>query len=75
MKILIISYGYPRVNALKRNLSSIRQKLYRLMVYEVIFVSIDLRSIRRKRKLGKHWTEKEGIPLLIIPFRWEDSLT
>jgi len=65
MKILIISHGYPQTNAPLNGIFEFDQaKALKAYGHEVIFASIDLRSIRRKRRFGKHWTKKEEIPII-----------
>lgn len=78
MYILVIAGGYP---SCKTPLSGIfefdQAKALRDLGHKVIFVSIDMRSLRRFRKWGKSHFFQEGIeiynislPLGSVPARW-----
>jgi glycosyltransferase involved in cell wall biosynthesis len=65
MKILIVSEGYHKT---KDDLNGIfefdQAKALKDIGHDIIFASIDFRSIRRKRKLGLYWDTKDGINIL-----------
>ena len=65
MKLLIISGGYPTKEYPLNGVFAFDQaKGLKEFGHEVLFVSIDLRSIRRKRKFGKNWTTKDSINII-----------
>lgn len=67
MYILIVARGYPNKNNPLRGIFEFDQaKALQSFGNKVIYISLDLRSIRRKRKLGKYWTVVEGINILDI---------
>ncbi len=67
MHILIVSGGYPQIRAPLLGIFAFDQAKALLQFgYHVTFVSIDLRSIRRKRKLGLSKTQKEGVNIINI---------
>lgn len=64
MFILIVSGGFPQKNAPLLGVFEFDQaKALQSFGHKIIFISIDLRSFRRKRKIGFYWTKKEGIQI------------
>jgi L-malate glycosyltransferase len=62
MKILIIAGGYPSIHYPMNGIFEFDQaKAIADMGNKVIFASVDLRSIRRKRRWGFEKFEKEGV--------------
>ncbi len=67
MKILILARGYPNPNSPLRGVFEFDQaKALKDFGHQVIYVSLDLRSIRRVRKWGRQWLVSEGIDVLNI---------
>ena len=65
MKILIVSDGYPENDSSLSGIFAFDQaKALRDFGHEVIVASIDLRSLRRRRKLGMFWDKKQGIDIV-----------
>lgn len=65
MKILVVSGGCPSEKYPLNGIFEFDQaKALKEFGHEVLFVSIDLRSIRRKRKLGKSWLRKNDIDIV-----------
>ncbi len=69
MYILIVSRGYPTSENPLRGIFEFDQaKALRDAGHKVVFLSVDLRSIRRKRKLGLYQTKVEGVDIVNISF-------
>lgn len=69
MYILVVSRGYPTPKNPLRGIFEFDQaKALRDAGHKVVFLSLDLRSIRRKRKLGLYQTNAEGVDILNISF-------
>lgn len=69
MKVLIISSGYPTEKYRGNGIFEFDQaKAISRLGHDVIFVSIDLRSLRRWRKWGFEKFEKEGILVYGVNF-------
>ena len=65
MKIQIVSDGYPtKEYPLNVVFAFDQAKALKDYGHEILFVSIDLRSIRRKRKFGEYWTSKDNIDIV-----------
>lgn len=65
MKILIVSDGYPENDTSLSGIFAFDQaKALKAFGHDVLFVSIDLRSIRRKRKFGLSWIKKDEISII-----------
>jgi len=81
MYILIVARGFPKINDSLQGIFEFDQaKALHHYGHKVVYLSLDLRSFRRKRKLGKYWTKIDdidifniSIPLGKIPtkFRYE----
>ena len=62
MRIFIVARGYPtKENPILGIFEFNQAKALKAMGHEVIYIAVDLRSIRRKRKLGYKSFIKEGI--------------
>jgi glycosyltransferase involved in cell wall biosynthesis len=69
MFIVIVSRGYPSSNSPLRGIFEFDQAKSLLgFGHKVVFVSLDMRSIRRKRKLGKSHFIREGIEVFNFSF-------
>lgn len=67
MYILIVARGFPQINNPLQGIFEFDQaKALKSIGHKVVYLSLDLRSIRRKRKLGKYWTIMDGINILNI---------
>lgn len=67
MLILIIARNLPTLKYLTHGIFEFDQaKALKSYDHKVVLVSLDLRSFRRKRRLGKYWSVKEDIPVLNI---------
>lgn len=67
MKILIVSRGCPTEKYPLNGIFEFDQaRALKNAGHDVIFVSIDLRSIRHWRKWGKHKFVKDGVPVIEI---------
>lgn len=67
MYILIVSGGHPSERYPTNGIFAFDQaKALKNQGHKVVFLSVDLRSIRRKRRFGKSWTNREGIDILDI---------
>ncbi len=65
MKILVVCEGYPQTKTSLRGVFAFDQaKALHQLGFDVLLVSIDLQSIRRRRKLGMYWDEKEGVRIV-----------
>lgn len=62
MKVLVIARGYPTDRYRLNGIFEFDQaKALAKLGHEVLFLSLDIRSIRRIRKFGTHEIEKEGV--------------
>lgn len=67
MFILIVARGYPKNNNDLNGIFEFDQaKALHKYGHKIVFVSLDLRSFRRKRKLGKYWKTIHGIDIINI---------
>lgn len=65
MRILILSGGYPTSNTPLNGVFAFDQaKALKSLGMDILFVSMDLRSIRRKRKFGLYWDKKDGVDII-----------
>lgn len=65
MRILIVCDGYPENDSSLSGIFAFDQaKALRDLGHQVIVASIDLRSLRRKRKLGMFWDKKQGVDII-----------
>lgn len=69
MKILIISRGYPTKKYPMHGIFEFDQaKAIAALGHDVIFITVDIRSLRRFRKFGIEKTEKSGIKIYGINY-------
>jgi L-malate glycosyltransferase len=69
MYILVISRGYPSPDNPLRGIFEFDQaQALRDAGHKVVFLSLDLRSVRRKRKLGLYQTQVEGVDIVNMSF-------
>jgi len=69
MFILIIARGYPKKNQPLHGVFEYDQaKALQRAGHKVVFISLDLRSIRRKRKLGKSFHNIDGFDIFNFSF-------
>ena len=62
MRIYIISRGYPSEKYVKNGIFEFDQaKALASIGHEVVFLALDLRSFRRKRKFGRESFQKSGV--------------
>ena len=62
MKVFIISRGYPSDKYVTNGIFEFDQaKALAKAGHQVVFLAVDLRSIRRKRKFGRESLEKDGV--------------
>ena len=62
MRIYIISRGYPSEKYVKNGIFEFDQaKALASIGHEVVFLALDLRSFRRKRKFGRESFQKRGV--------------
>lgn len=67
MYILIVARGYPSEKYPLNGIFEFDQaKALKNYGHKVVYLSIDLRSIRRVRRFGKYWTNNDGIDILNI---------
>ena len=65
MRILIVSDGYPENDSSLSGIFAFDQaKALRDLGHQVIVASINLRSLRRRRKFGMFWDKKQGIDII-----------
>jgi glycosyltransferase involved in cell wall biosynthesis len=65
MYILIVARNFPKESEPLQGIFEFDQaKALQSYGHKVVYLSLDLRSIRRKRRLGKYWTEADGLPIL-----------
>lgn len=65
MYILIVSRGYPTEKYPLNGIFEFDQaKALHNFGHKIVYISLDLRSIRRVRRFGKCWVKKEGIDIL-----------
>lgn len=69
MRVLIVSDGYPQNPTSINGIFPLDQaKALQHLNVDVILASVDLRSVRRRRKLGLYWDEKDGIKIINYSF-------
>ena len=62
MKIFIVSRGYPSDKYVTNGIFEFDQaRALAKAGHQVVFLAVDLRSIRRKRKFGRESFEKDGV--------------
>jgi glycosyltransferase involved in cell wall biosynthesis len=65
MYILVVSRGYPSKKYPLNGIFEFDQaKALANFGHKIIYLSLDFRSIRRWRKLGKYWIEIDGVKIL-----------
>lgn len=69
MYILIVARNFPKENEPLQGIFEFDQaKALQNYGHKIVYLSLDLRSIRRKRKLGIYWTEVDEIKIFNISF-------
>lgn len=67
MYILIVARNFPTKNYPLGGIFEFDQaQALQKQGHKVVYLALDMRSIRRKRKLGKYWTQIDGIDILCI---------